>query len=439
MIRYCIIILIITTGIFKTQGQNKVEYAFDTVKLFKENFTGFMLYDPETGDTIASINEKKFFNPASNVKIFTFYTALKLIPEYLSSCHYFYRGDTVYIMGTGDPTFLHPDFEEQPLLEYLKHTEKTIVFLTGNYEEDHYGPGWAWDDYTYFFSNERASFPVCGNALRVDFNRKDSTFNVYPDYFLPSTMVSKNGGRGIYRVSRNITDNTFTIFPSMFYNDDPVNVPLDYDDQVLTCILEDTLQKPVFIRRMPEEFRSHHKDELVMRGGRKDTVLKKMMIESDNFIAEQLLINASSFYTDSLSTELIIKKMQDTLAEKWEKAPIWRDGSGLSRYNLFSPIHFVTILDLLYDEFEDKEELMSYFPVAGQTGTLKYFLKDTADNPYLWGKTGSLNNNFNMSGYIKTKSGKTLIFSFMNNHYTEKTSIVKGKMETIFKVIHENY
>ncbi|QCK16090.1 D-alanyl-D-alanine carboxypeptidase [Mangrovivirga cuniculi] len=439
MLRHFFISILIVFGIFTSRSQNLVEIAFDTTQLFKDNFTGFMLYDPESGDTIYSLNERKFFNPASNVKIFTFYTSTQLIPERLAACHYFYRGDTVYIQGTGDPTFLHPDFEEQPLLDFLKKTDKTIVFLTGNYEGQHYGPGWAWDDYTYFFSNERASFPVCGNAIRVDFDRLDSSFNVYPKYFLPSTKLDRKGSRGIYRVSRDMADNSFTIYPSMFYNDDPVNVPLEYDDQVLTCILEDTLRKPVFIRRSPLEFMSHNEDEIVMEGVRRDTVLRKMMIDSDNFIAEQLLINASSFYSDSLSTKLIINLMQDSLADRWEKAPLWRDASGLSRYNLFSPIHFVTILNLLYEDFEDKEELISYFPVPGSTGTLKYFLEEEKDDPFLWGKTGSLNNNFNLSGYIKTKSGKMLIFSFMNNHYTERTALVKKKMENIFRIIHENY
>ncbi|MGB3775183.1 MAG: D-alanyl-D-alanine carboxypeptidase, partial [Leeuwenhoekiella sp.] len=44
-----------------------------------------------------------------------------------------------------------------------------------------------------------------------------------------------------------------------------------------------------------------------------------------------------------------------------------------------------------------------------------------------------------LSGFIKTKSGKTLIFSFMNSNYVVPTSTLKKGMEQILLTIRDSY
>ena len=79
-------------------------------KFYGSQFTGFVLFDPETKDTLYNQNGSKYFTPASNTKIFTLYTSLKMLPDSLPSLFYHQASDTTYIQGTGDPTFLHPYF-----------------------------------------------------------------------------------------------------------------------------------------------------------------------------------------------------------------------------------------------------------------------------------------------------------------------------------------
>ena len=71
-------------------------------------------------------------------------------------------------------------------------------------------------------------------------------------------------------------------------------------------------------------------------------IYKQMLEDSDNFTAEQLLLTASSTLSDTLQFNTIKAHTNKHLL-KWKQEPRWVDGSGLSRYNLFSPenlVHF---------------------------------------------------------------------------------------------------
>ncbi|MDZ7681458.1 MAG: hypothetical protein U5J63_06995 [Fodinibius sp.] len=54
---------------------------FDTSAVFSSNLTGFALYDPAGDSLIYGQNQDRYFTPASNTKLFTFYTGLKLLPD----------------------------------------------------------------------------------------------------------------------------------------------------------------------------------------------------------------------------------------------------------------------------------------------------------------------------------------------------------------------
>ena len=77
-------------------------------------------------------------------------------------------------------------------------------------------------------------------------------------------------------------------------------------------------------------------------------------------------------------------------------------------------------------------------PAGGKTGTLRNAYPKT-DNPFVFGKTGSLSNNHNQSGYVVTKKGKVFIFSFMNNNFVLPTAEVRNEMVRIMTYIHQNF
>ncbi|WP_103192345.1 D-alanyl-D-alanine carboxypeptidase [Formosa algae] len=168
-----------------------------------------------------------------------------------------------------------------------------------------------------------------------------------------------------------------------------------------------------------------------------DSLYKRMMYESDNFLAEQMLIMASSSITDTLNTALVRNYMLDNYLTDLKQKPRWVDGSGLSRYNLFSPLSFVQILSKLYATIP-RERLLNFFPVGGASGTLKSWYGGNSE-PYIYAKSGTVGNNYCLSGFLLTKSGKILIFSFMNNHYKTPTAENKTRMQQIFEYVRDTY
>ena len=171
---------------------------------------------------------------------------------------------------------------------------------------------------------------------------------------------------------------------------------------------------------------------------KKTEVLREMMLPSDNFIAEQLLLVSTNQFQQQLNTadaiQYISKKYFSDLPDK----PHWVDGSGLSRMNLITPRDIIKVLSNIYKEVGSGEKLFSLLPAGGKSGTLKNAYPKT-DSPFVFGKTGSFSNNYNQSGYIVTKKGKVLLFSFMNNHFVQSTAEVRKEMARIVTFIHEKF
>jgi D-alanyl-D-alanine carboxypeptidase/D-alanyl-D-alanine-endopeptidase (penicillin-binding protein 4) len=96
------------------------------------------------------------------------------------------------------------------------------------------------------------------------------------------------------------------------------------------------------------------------------------------------------------------------------------------------------LLELIYGEVKDEKKLFDLLPAGGRSGTLRNAYPKT-NEPFVFGKTGTLSGVHNQSGYVVTKKGRTLIFSFMNNSYVSPTADVRKEMVRIMTFIHDNF
>ena len=386
---------------------------------YDNQFTGFLVIDPESKDTIYNINSVKYFTPASNTKIFTLFAALKLLPDSIPTLKYIVGNDTLYVQGTGDPSVLHPFFNDSTALHFMDQYENVALY-PNNFKDEKFGPGWSWDDYHWYYSPERSGFPLYGNILTI--NNGDS-LKVQPDYFKDSIVFIDSP------VNRELQNNVFYFNPS---KKDTVEIPFKVDSGLTKILLETSLKKKIRITHKIPEGEQH-----ILYGMPSDSIYKRMMELSDNFLAEQLLILGSSTLSDTLNSQKAREYFLENYLSELRQPPRWVDGSGLSRYNLFTPESMVHVLHRMYNEIP-RERLFLFFPTGGISGTMEDWYLGNPD-PYIYAKTGSLGNNHCLSGYLLTKSGKTLIFSFMNNHFVESSSEIKKRMQSILENIRDNY
>ena len=125
-----------------------------------------------------------------------------------------------------------------------------------------------------------------------------------------------------------------------------------------------------------------------------------------------------------MNDEKIIDTLLKTDFKDLPQKPRWVDGSGLSRYNLFTPQDFVAILNKMKNEFV-MERIKGILPTGGQ-GTISSYYK--ADSGYIYAKTGTLSGVISLSGYLYTIKNKLLIFSILvNNHQASATDIRKAE------------
>lgn len=107
------------TTIKSVSNRKMMNKSLSNSPLFGSHLTGFALYDPADSSFLYTWNEDKYFTPASNTKLLTFYAGLTLMRDSLPGLRYILKGDSLFFTGTGDPTFLHPDFEDQPIYDLL--------------------------------------------------------------------------------------------------------------------------------------------------------------------------------------------------------------------------------------------------------------------------------------------------------------------------------
>lgn len=424
---------------FSSCTVQKINSSLKKSEVFDKGHLGFMLVDPEKEKPLVEINSDKYFIPASNTKLFTFYTAYSILGDGLvNGLNYLERGDSLIFWGTGDPSFLHPDLKNEKVLEFLKNSEKDLYLLNNFDQVTAFGSGWSWDWYNAYYATERSAFPIFGNVVRFEKAKEEQRITVTPERFRTSLSGKETENWQGYRFQRNRFSNLFSyqITYEKVDEDFETDIPFITSAEMSALMFSELVGKRVelikndkYLKLDPKKLQTHPAD----------SIYAQMMKISDNFLAEQLLLLVSDQLINTLSTADAISYAEENLFADLPDESIWYDGSGLSSRNMFTPRSIIALLGKIREEVP-LEKIKAYFPAGGESGTIRNWYKaDEGQAPYIYAKTGSLSMANSLSGYLITKRGKILHFSCMMNNYAIPSNDLKTELQKVLYHIHINY
>jgi serine-type D-Ala-D-Ala carboxypeptidase/endopeptidase (penicillin-binding protein 4) len=436
----CFLLLLTSCSITKKISKKAHAIVLTDSALLNAN-VGISIYEPDAQQYWYNHNGEKYFVPASNTKIPTCYAAMKYLGDSLVGLRYSETDTAVFIQGTGDPSFLMDEFKIQPANDYLQNIKKPIYLTTNNWKEERWGSGWNWTDFAEDYCQERSVLPMYYNT--VSFATKymgsyvnNTTLIVTPTFF---NNLWKNAGADLGKIDSNAKLDK-ALNANVFYLSKSKNVFKKTSfsfttGDTTTCSLLKSIYNYKFsvsnISQLPTTNVSFTK----IHSQPTDSILKPMMHRSDNFFAEQSLLMVSNEKLGYMNDAAIIDYIKKNDFIGIPQMPRWVDGSGLSRYNMFTPQSLVWILNKMKNEF-GMERIKNVFATGGE-GTISNYYKNSTG--FIFAKTGTLSNHAALSGFLYTKKGKFLIFSVLTSGYQGSATPVRKAVEKFLTSLREKY
>ncbi len=385
---------------------------------------GIAVYNDTKGQWLSKYQSDHYFTPASNTKILATYLGLQFLGDSLPGWKMAENADTLFLMPLGDPSFMHPEFSYQPVVDMIKNTKKQVV-IVGNHQDQFeiFGSGWSWADYAEDYQPERSRMPIYGNVVHFYQSNKKleaiKPFYFFKDFVDLDKVAEKNW-------SRNRVGNRF--FTTNENNKSKYfQVPFSQEVAPMllaVSLLKDTLEKSISFQKNATIPASSYK---TIKTVPTDSLLKIMMLRSDNFYADQIVLMASEQLFGKMDDAALIDSTKKLFFAELPQSMRWVDGSGLSRYNLNTPENYIAILQKMQAKFGEAR-VKNIFEKGGE-GTISAYYKNFPGTIYA--KTGTLGGQVALSGFIYTHKQQKLYFSVLvANHMSPSSALVRRAVET---------
>ncbi|MFC0428662.1 D-alanyl-D-alanine carboxypeptidase/D-alanyl-D-alanine endopeptidase [Chryseobacterium scophthalmum] len=415
-----------------------------TDPVLKNATWGFVVYDPKTKKIISSYNENTPLVPASTTKLLTTETAMSMLGEnYRWMTQLEYSGEidengtlngNLYIVGSGDPSLgtnkagawsykdIVSDFAGGMTREGIKKVNGDIIIQTalfkGNISALPENVVWLENNNYYLPVGTTKEINPANERLIVKKSMNpaaDKKFFYVSPYVNKMVYAEKYDGNGT--LTTKLPD--APAFLANSFRASLVKSGVAVTGKVIPKMTDASPE----IRKMISAYKSPTLGDIIYYTNQR----------SDNSLAEALLKTVGFQKMGDQTSEsgrIVVNNHLKDIEFDLEGLN-YMDGSGLSRSNHVTPISQVKFLTSLMDEKFYKTYFNS-LPIGGQSGTLKGMFVGEG-NGQVFAKTGTLNKVKTLAGYLKTNSGRTLVFSLMVNNYAGSVGQVKSKMETILK------
>ena len=467
---------------FNSHSQNSVQRAIDV--FYEDNLNlnssvSFIAYDLEKEEVIAKLNENKSLTSASVAKLFSSATAIEMLGEnYTTQTRIYYDGyidnDSVlngnlWIRGGGDVSlgskYFNTSKTEFDFLNYWADSLKTkginringsIIADGSEFGYDGAPEGWSWGDVGNYYGANAGGINVFDNQILLYFKMgKAGTLSqiteIFP--FVPNLEMRNE----VYAATVS-GDNSY-IYGAPFSLDRLVKGKLpqfnerylvkgsmpDPEFQLAYEFTNVLLKKGIHVVQKPKAYRlvdielpnSYENFKLLFYQPSK--TLKEIAFwtnfKSVNLFAEGLLNQLGYSKNKNGSTESSLKVLEEFWAQKIDiSGMILNDGSGLSRSNAISANHFCQLLTYMYKStnFNVFKETL---PVAGKSGTIANLCKGQIGEGRIFAKSGTISKVKAYAGYVYSKNGKKLAFSFSINNYNGSSADLQNKIEKVLNAL----
>ncbi len=434
---------------------------------------GIEIYDPATSKVVLAVNPDKTFLPASVLKVVTTATALeKLGPDFRFRTGVYTNGSMqpdgtlvgdVILVGRGDPNLVDPAREllEKPALQELAESLQAsgVRRVEGNvYGDDSYfeftthGKGWTAQDLRSVYGAPINALCLNNNVIWVHVrpSRLNQLVHVSVEPQTSYFQIRNVGVTGSARSRRSLYARVIPgttrlvvsgVLPAgQSYSQD---ILLERPAEAAATMLREEMKRvgitvdgSVRVNHLgdvsPEERRkwtliAEHQSPPLIRA------LEIINKRSLNLHAEMLLRVLGAEFGGAGTDEAGLKVVKDFLQSAGisddDKIRL-NDGSGLSRENLITP-RFQTSLLMFLSTRPYFEMFLNTLAVSGTDGTLRNRLAEKQVKGVIHAKTGTLGNVASLSGYMTTKSGRSLIFSIFANNIRASVSRVRRTIDEI--------
>jgi len=442
---------------------------------------GIEVIDPDTRKVVLSVNPEKTFLPASVLKVVTTATALeKLGPDYRFHTGVYTDGalqadgtlqGDVILVGCGDPNLMDPTGEllEKPaLLELaeklralgIRKIHGSVVGDDSYFEFTTHGRGWTALDLRSIYGAPINALSINNNIIWIHARatKANQLVRVSTEPTTTYFQVRNLGVTGSARAQRTLSARVIPgtnrlvvsgVLPAgQNYSQ---NILLERPAEAAATLFMEELRRagitvgsPVHVNHLgdvsPEERRrwtllAEHKSAPLIRA------LEIINKRSLNLHAEMLLRVLGAEFggagTDEAGLRVVKQFLEEAGVRDDDKISL-NDGSGLSRDNLVTP-RFQTSLLMFLSTRPYFDLFLNTLAISGTDGTLKHRLVSGPTKGLIHAKTGSLGGVASLSGYMTTRSGRSLVFSIFANNVRASMTRVRKTIDDICALFVNQY
>jgi len=171
------------------------------------------------------------------------------------------------------------------------------------------------------------------------------------------------------------------------------------------------------------------------------TLVKELLLNSNNIYAESLLKTLGKVQKNRGSFKVGIQVVKEILREKTNiqfDDTYLVDGSGLSRYNLITPWQLNRIMSVALQDASISQPFRAALSVSGKTGALKSRLTAFDTIEKVQAKTGWMRGISGFTGIVKSQTQGDLIVTLLVNQAMESHSELRALENTLCEGLIES-